>query len=93
MRKYISYIRVTGHIPGLPVKNCRTNQLSKDIYAKNTLTFAMNLRNSAFYFIAILVLLNGMTGGTVLHNTINTLTSADKAAFRSEIYCILGLLC
>ena len=52
----------------------------------------MNLRKSALYFVAILVLLNGMTGGTVLDSTLSTLTSEDKAAFRSEIYCILGLL-
>ncbi len=53
------------------------------IYAENTLTFAMDLRKSALYFVAILVLLNGMTGGTVLDSTLSTLTSEDKAAFRS----------
>jgi hypothetical protein len=59
---------------------------------KNTLTFSMDLRKSALYLPGILILLNGMTDGTILQNTVNTLTSEDKAVFRSEIYCILGLL-
>ncbi len=33
-----------------------------------------------------------MTYGTILENTVNTFTSQDKAVFRSEIYCVLGLL-
>jgi hypothetical protein len=45
----------------------------------------MDLRKSALYFIGILVLLNGMTDGSILHNTVNTLTPKDKAVFRSEI--------
>jgi hypothetical protein len=39
--------------------------LSKDINTKNTLTFAMDLRKSALYVIAILVVVNGMTDGNI----------------------------
>lgn len=40
-------------------------ELSKDINTKNTLTFAMDLRKSALYVIAILVVVNGMTDGNI----------------------------
>ena len=51
-------------------KKIVTYPLSKLIYIKNTLTFPMGFRKSDLYVFAILVVINGMTGGTVLDHMI-----------------------
>lgn len=68
------YASIKMHIP----------ELSEIIYIKKTLFPAIDLRKLALYVVAILIFVNGITGSSVIDNTINTLTSEEKANFRSE---------